>query len=229
MENLKIDKTLAPINTEDKKYILTNETVTIDDIKYHRIVAIKNFSDVKVGDLGGWVDCEKSLSHHGDCWVYNNAKVSNSRIMGNTCVKGNAELDHVQVTNSEINGDVFIKDTSLYKSYVAGTITVKKSVIRDSKITGHGYMEHCGVQSATIKNLPDGEGIRDAYIGKHAMVRSMWDVVTIDNNMTFYKGVDGKIYRSGESIDTIRENLISSSESVKRILKLFAGVELMLS
>ena len=59
-----------------KKYELTKETITtLGGRKLHRIRALKNFADVKVGDLGGFVEKEKNLSQQGDCWVYDDAKV----------------------------------------------------------------------------------------------------------------------------------------------------------
>jgi hypothetical protein len=59
----------------------------------YRIRALKDFSDVKAGDLGGFVESESNLSHNGDCWVYGNAKVyGNGEVFGNAKVYGNTEL-----------------------------------------------------------------------------------------------------------------------------------------
>ena len=43
-----------------------------------RIRALKDFGDVKAGDLGGFVESEKNLSHVGDCWISDDAKVFDS-------------------------------------------------------------------------------------------------------------------------------------------------------
>ena len=41
----------------------------------YRIRALKDFSNVNSGDLGGYVgDCE-NLSQYGDAWVYDDARV----------------------------------------------------------------------------------------------------------------------------------------------------------
>ena len=40
----------------DKKYELTNETINYDGRILHRIKAIKDFGNVKKGDLGGWIE-----------------------------------------------------------------------------------------------------------------------------------------------------------------------------
>ena len=34
---------------ENKKYVLTEETITLDDVVLHRIKSISNFGDVKIG------------------------------------------------------------------------------------------------------------------------------------------------------------------------------------
>lgn len=59
----------------DKKYELTDEYIIIDDRKLYRIKALIDFFDVKIGDVGGFVENEYNLSNYGDCWIYNNAKV----------------------------------------------------------------------------------------------------------------------------------------------------------
>ena len=78
-----------------KKYEFTEETITTENGNVlHRIRALRDFSDVKVGDLGGFIECEANLSHYGDCWVYNNACVFDyAYIYGNAVVCDNAVVD----------------------------------------------------------------------------------------------------------------------------------------
>ena len=49
-----------------KKYELSNETIVFNCVTLHRIKALKNFSDVKAGDLGGWIEKEDNLSQIGN-------------------------------------------------------------------------------------------------------------------------------------------------------------------
>ena len=58
-----------------KRFELTDSTITIDGIILHQIKALKDFSDVEAGDLGGWVEKEDNLSQMGDAWVYIIAKL----------------------------------------------------------------------------------------------------------------------------------------------------------
>lgn len=80
-----------------KKYELTNEMIEVNGVVLHRIKALGDFSDVNAGDLGGWVESERNLSHDGnawvcgDAWVYGDAWVcGNARVGGNARVYGNA-------------------------------------------------------------------------------------------------------------------------------------------
>ena len=76
-----------------KKYEFTEETKVICGRKLHRIRALRDFNDVKAGDLGGFIEKEENLSHEGNRWVYNNAKVyDNAEICGNAEIHGNAEI-----------------------------------------------------------------------------------------------------------------------------------------
>ena len=48
-----------------RKYEFTRETKEAGFRTLHRIRAVINFGDVKVGDLGGFIEREENLSHDG--------------------------------------------------------------------------------------------------------------------------------------------------------------------
>ena len=85
----------------DNKY----ELIPSDREGLYRVKALRDFNDVKKGDIGGYVEGEKTLSQLGDCWIYDNAIVSdnaqvcnNARVYDNAKVYGNAEVcDNVQI------------------------------------------------------------------------------------------------------------------------------------
>lgn len=60
----------------NRKYEFTGEIKKWIGRTLHRIRAVRDFGDVKAGDLGGWIEKESNLSHDGDAWVYGNAWVS---------------------------------------------------------------------------------------------------------------------------------------------------------
>ena len=86
----------------EKKY----ELVDVNDPNGHfRIRALRSFGNVKVGDLGGFVQSEDNLSHEGNCWIYDDARVyenaivyenaqvyRNARVYGNAIVYENAQV-----------------------------------------------------------------------------------------------------------------------------------------
>lgn len=96
-----------------KKYELTTECKEFLGRKLYRIKALTSFSDVKEGDLGGWIEKEENLSQKGDAWVYDNAKVcDNARIYDNVWVCDNAWVGD----NAKVYGD----------SWVCGNAEIKK-------------------------------------------------------------------------------------------------------
>ena len=79
---------------ENKKFKLTDETITNDwGVTLSRIIALKDFGNVKTGEKGGFVEKEENLSHENDCWVFGNAKVSGeARVSGEAQVSGEARV-----------------------------------------------------------------------------------------------------------------------------------------
>lgn len=51
----------------EKKYKLTDETITYQGRVLRRIEALKDLSDVKKGDKGGFVENENNLSQKDNC------------------------------------------------------------------------------------------------------------------------------------------------------------------
>jgi len=97
------------------KYKLTKNKKTIGDVTLYQIEALKEFSDIKKGDLGGWIEKESNLSQQGDCWVscrarvYDNAIVSdNAWVFGNAWVSGCAWVSG----NARVFGNARVSDNA---------------------------------------------------------------------------------------------------------------------
>lgn len=103
-----------------------------DGIKHsvtlRQIVALIDFSDVKAGSEGGWLDNEAALSQGGDCWIYDansvvfaGARVDDNARLTGTCVishgatiSDNAWLDNVEVSHgARISDNVTIKQSQI--------------------------------------------------------------------------------------------------------------------
>ena len=84
------------------KYELNDETIDVSGTTLHRIKALKDFGNVKKGELGGYVESEYNLSQIGNCWVYGNARVcGDAELCGNAKVCGDAEV----CGNAKVCGD----------------------------------------------------------------------------------------------------------------------------
>ena len=58
-----------------------------------QVVALRNFGDVRKGDLGGYIESTGNLSHKGNCWVYNDAQVfGDSRVFGDARIFDDAQI-----------------------------------------------------------------------------------------------------------------------------------------
>jgi len=104
------------------KYKLTKNKKTIKEITLYQIEALKDFSDIKKGDLGGWIEKESNLSQQGDCWVscrarvYDNAIVSdnawvfgNAQVSGCAWVSGNARV----FGNARVSGNAWVSGNAI--------------------------------------------------------------------------------------------------------------------
>ena len=81
----------------NKKFeLLLDDTIEVFGRKLFRIKAITDFGDVKKGELGGYIEKEENLSHHGNAWVSDDARVS-----GDAWVSGDAEVSG----NARVSGD----------------------------------------------------------------------------------------------------------------------------
>ena len=75
------------------KYELTDHTKVVNGHTLHQIKALKDFSNVKKDDLGGWIESYQNLSQSGNAWVYDDAEVfENAKVYGYAKVYGNARI-----------------------------------------------------------------------------------------------------------------------------------------
>ena len=75
-----------------KKYkLLKSDSIKVNKKTLYRIEALKDFSDVNKGDIGGYIEKKSNLSQKGDAWVSEDAKVyGNAKVYGDAKVYGNA-------------------------------------------------------------------------------------------------------------------------------------------
>ena len=133
-----------------KKYELTEQH---PDTGLYCIKALRDFGNVAKGDIGGWIEGEKNLSHegyawvYGDAWVYGYAWVSgNARVYGNARVSGYARVyGNARVSgNARVYGDAWV-------SRAKHTSNVWTMTLGKHTITVDGDYLNIGCESHTIK------------------------------------------------------------------------------
>ena len=124
-----------------QKYKLTNEKIIVDGHVLYRIKALCNFGNVKAGDLGGFIENEKNLSHIGNCWIYDNGKAyGSSSITDDATVRDEAEVcGYTKLKDeAEVSGNAFVYLNLIeYKAGMGFGPMHEYGVIgHDSKISG---------------------------------------------------------------------------------------------
>ena len=202
---------------KEKKYEFTDEILEVFKIKLHRIKALKSFGTIKEGELGGFIESESNLSHEGNCWVGENAKVfqkaevSDDAIVGmNAVVYGCAKIkDNAHIYDyATVHGHTIISEKANIFEYAI--VAEKAKVSGMALVHGHacildGYIEgNCIVcdyarviDKSNIKGLYIGS---DSRIGKYGVLTSNKDLMNIHglgsrfDTTTFYRGKENTIY-----------------------------------
>lgn len=179
-----------------KKYILTEETIEIDEHILHRIKAIRSTCFSLEGELGGFVESERNLSQIGECWITGNAAVyENARVEDDARVSGFAKA----------YGHAIIKDKSFLTDQ--GIARGKTFMHGKSLVCDHAILEgYSSLQDAKLTHnavLTDAVHLcQEETLGKNAVIRTETQYFSIgpigsrDDRTTFYKGCDDVIYVS---------------------------------
>ena len=86
------------------KYRL-GESKDFNGIKLFRIIALKDFSNVRKGDAGGWIESEENLPQNGNCWVSGDVWVSgDARVFGDAQISDKAKV----YGNARVSGDAWV-------------------------------------------------------------------------------------------------------------------------
>lgn len=143
----------------EKKYKFTEETRIYKGRLLHRIVAIRDFSNIQAGQKGGWIEKEDNLSHEGNCWVSHEAIVCDK-----ACVYDNAKVAGIAVI--EKCGQVF----NYAVVTVNARITDYAAVYDDARVSGNalvgGRAIVCSSSMIDMDAVIDGK----AYISGRARV-----------------------------------------------------------
>lgn len=206
---------IEPIKNIATKYILTDDTIYIGNKLLHRIKAIRSFNDVKEGDLGGYIQSEKNLSHEGNCWIYDDAKVYDAAIVRDDAIVrmeaivcGRARITDRTIIDecASINGNVSVMDDAS----VGGNAHIYDGVVicQCAHIYGEvGIVGHSMIGKNAIvcgKTFIDGRHfiMEDAYVTRSEDVISVGPILCngFNDYATFYRGTGGKLMVTSSSV-----------------------------
>ena len=179
--------------TDDIRILYTGETI-------HRIRALRDFGNVKKGELGGYIESEFNLSHAGNAWVYGGAKVFNrARVIENGKVMHNAKVYHKAIVSknavvgnkARVSGRAILTD---FASIIGRSVVCERAIIKDNVnlfgracVSGEAIVgTHSSVGGETYVSGNAEVAIDtqtplmiDASISGNALILSQNDIITV--------------------------------------------------
>lgn len=201
----------------DKKYRLTDETQEYNGNTLYRIQATKNFSNVKAGDLGGWVESEDNLSHYGSCWVYDDACVLKKAVVSecatihdNAIISGNAKIkDSAKIFgNAKVFGNAKLCDMA--------KVYDKAMVYENARIFGKSEIFENAQVYGNAMTFNDSKVYGCAWVFDNAELNDepkIFNCAKVAGNTKIYKNtiIEGNAEISGNI--QIRENAVIKSKN----------------
>lgn len=210
--------------TTEKKYRLTNESITIDGRKLYRIEAIKDFYYIKKGSVGGFIESEKNLSQAGSCWVFNDAMVyDRAKVYDDARIYNNAEVyDDARVFgNAEVYGDAEI--------YNNASVCGNANVFGDAEVFGYAEVYGDAIINGNARIIGDAKVANnsDYIVFKNWWSSGRYFTWTRSNNMwkvgCFYgtgEELIAKAYKDSELSGREYERVVKYVESILKDSKL---------
>lgn len=121
-----------PVSDEQAKFRLGEAVMTDDSGTLYPVIALRSFGDVKTGDVGGLVESEHNLSHHGLSWIYEGSRVvDDALVTDNAVVRGKSVLSG----NARVSGDAVVEDSVISDNcVVTGAASVVDSTVSDDTL-----------------------------------------------------------------------------------------------
>ena len=184
------------VNNMEKKY----ELIPSDKEGLYRIKALKDFNNVKNGDIGGYVESEKNLSQYDDCWIYDNAVVwgnakvcykakvcDNVQVWDNAFVMGNAEVcDNAQVCgkakvygNARVCDDAIVRDDA--RVFANAQIYDNAVVVGNAKVCDNAQIYDDAIVRDDTIVCGDTEVSGNAEVSGDAIISSDKDYIVFKN------------------------------------------------
>ena len=121
-----------------KKYeLIETQSIQHCGVTLYRIKALIDFSDVKAGQVGGYVENEENLSQKGEAWVYGEARVyGKARVYDSAQVYGEARVS----VDAEVYGDARVYDSA--QVYWNACVYDSAQVYGEARISGNADIKN---------------------------------------------------------------------------------------
>jgi len=158
------------------------ELIESDLPNLYRIKALKNFNDVRKGNIGGYVENENNLAQEGNCWIYDNAQVrDDARVYGNAQVYDNARVcNNAEIyDNAEVYGDAWVYE----KAQIYGNAWVfeKAQVCTNARIYDNALVHGNTIVLGSARVYGEVEIFGNAWICNDAEVKTDEDYIVFKN------------------------------------------------
>lgn len=234
----------------DKKYEIT---IIPHPVKHNlrRIRALKYIPgndmvpEVKIGDLGGYVQTKHNLSQDGRCWIYNDAMVyDNAVIVGGAIVANNSQVyENALIENyaailhySQVKGFSRVAGFSIIDggSIIEGDVGIwgNSKVIGMSKLSGLGRLDdividdmkiNFGVDFKYIRNKKSYAGITQQVVDQ---LKLDWQACPLNSYLIPYKDRIGNDSDDKEHIkahDKILKTFLDKDEWIQNTVAKFSN------
>lgn len=171
-----------------KKYEFTGETKRLNGAILHRIRAVRDFGNVKAGDLGGWIEGKRNLSHDGNAWVFNDALVCDkAKVFGNAKICDEAKV----FGEAKVYGDAVV--SSKAKAYGNARVCDKTWINGEAKVCGNAEVHGKAWVYDKAEVFENAEACGDVSIYGNAKVYGearVYDEAKICGNARLNGGAD---------------------------------------
>lgn len=178
-----------------RKYRLTDEEIIVGDRKLYRIQALKSFGNVKKGQLGGYIESEKNLSHIGNSWVADRALVfENAEIKNNAIIAGDALV----YGSAKVYGDAKVCDSSVVCDnaviYNHARVYSHTRICDNARVYGNAWV------AGLVQICGNAEIFGDSFIYGDANIKNKSDICTMSGfgsklrTTTAFKAKNGEIH-----------------------------------
>ncbi len=166
----------------------------------YQIRALKDFADIKKGDLGGYVNNEYNLSQKGECWLYGNAKIysnammfNNAEMHDNTILYGNAKMfDNARIfDNAKMHDNARIFDNAIM--FGNAKIFDNAKMHDNTEMHDNAIMRNNAEMRNNAKMFDNAKMLNNAIMFDNA---KMFGNAKMLNNATLYTTLYGTLFSS---------------------------------